>query len=106
LKWISNVPAISMIYGILIKMFFRDTDRHKLSHFHAEYQGQHAAYSINNGTVLAESLPPDKHKLAVAGIEIHRDELLADWDWRQTTYPHFASRAGPMNISRLEAGAD
>ncbi len=31
------MPTISMFYGILIRMFFQDTDRHKLPHFHAEY---------------------------------------------------------------------
>lgn len=83
------MPAISMFYGILVRMFFRDTDRHKLPHFHAEYQGKHAAYSIRDGAVLAGSLPPNKHKLVVAWIEIHRDELLADWELAVSSLPTF-----------------
>ena len=38
-----------------------------------------AVYSIPEGTVLAGELPSKKHKLVVAWIEIHQDELIADW---------------------------
>jgi hypothetical protein len=37
-------------------------------------------YSIADGSVLAGSLPPSKHKLVVAWVEIHRDDLMADWE--------------------------
>lgn len=69
-----------MFYGILIRMFFYDTDKHNVPHIHAEYQGQAAVYSINDGTVLAGGLPVKKHKLVVAWIEIHQDDLIADWE--------------------------
>ena len=73
------MPTISMFYGILIRMFFYDTDKHNVPHIHAEYQGQVAVYSIPDGVVLAGELPPKKHKLVAAWIEIHQDDLLADW---------------------------
>lgn len=73
------MPTISMFYGILIRMFFYDTDRHNLPHIHAEYQGQVAVYSIPDGTVLAGEIPSKKHKLVVAWIEIHQEDLVADW---------------------------
>ena len=73
------MPAISMFYGILIRMFFYDTDKHNTPHIHAEYQGQVAVYAIEDGSVLAGKLPRKQHKLVVAWIEIHKDELLADW---------------------------
>ena len=60
-------------------MFFNDDDKHHTPHFHADYQGQVATYSILDGTVLAGELPPSKHKLVVAWIEIHQEDLLADW---------------------------
>jgi hypothetical protein len=37
-------------------------------------------YSIFDGTVLVGELPPNKHKLVVAWIEIHQEDLLADWN--------------------------
>ncbi len=73
------MPAISMFYGILIRMFFRDVEKHHVPHIHADYQGAMAAYSILDGSILAGSLPPNKHKLVVAWVEIHREDLLADW---------------------------
>ena len=74
------MPTISMFYGILIRMFFYDTDKHHLPHIHAEYQGDVAVYAISNGDLLAGTLPKKKHKLIVAWIEIHHEDLLADWE--------------------------
>ncbi len=74
------MPTISLFYGILIRMFFRDTDKHHTPHIHADYQGQVGVYSIIDGTLLAGEIPPNKHKLVVAWIEIHKEDLIADWD--------------------------
>ena len=49
------MPTISMFYGILIRMFFRDTEKHHEPHIHADYQGQVAVYSISEGILLAGS---------------------------------------------------
>ena len=68
-----------MFYGILIRMFFYDTDKKNVLHIHAEYQGQTAVYAIQDGTILAGALPMKKHKLVGAWIEIHQDDLIADW---------------------------
>ncbi len=74
------MPTISMFYGILIRMFFRDVERHHVPHIHAEYQGEIAVYSVNDSTLLAGNIPLKKHKLVVAWIEIHQEDLLADWE--------------------------
>jgi len=74
------MPTISMFYGILIRMFFKDIDKHHLPHIHAEYQGEIAIYSIPDGELLAGAISPQKEKLVVAWIEIHKDDLLADWE--------------------------
>jgi hypothetical protein len=47
---------------------------------HADYQGKVAVYSIIDGALLAGELPPNKHKLVVAWIEIHHEDLFADWN--------------------------
>jgi hypothetical protein len=69
-----------MFYGILVRMFFYDTDKHHLPHIHAEYQGQVGVYSIPEGELLTGELPAKKHKLVVAWIEIHREDLMANWE--------------------------
>lgn len=73
------MPTISMFYGILIQMYFYDDKRHNAPHIHAEYGEHHASIAILDGAVLAGSFPASKMKLVQAWIEIHRDELLADW---------------------------
>ena len=50
------MPTISMFYGIVIRMFFYDTEKHKLPHIHAEYQGKMAVYSIHDGALMAGRL--------------------------------------------------
>ncbi|MCA1793976.1 MAG: DUF4160 domain-containing protein [Desulfobacteraceae bacterium] len=73
------MPTISMFYGVLIRMFFYDIEKHAKPYIHAEYQGEVAVYSIPEGEVLAGMLPRKKDKLVVAWIEIHQDNLLANW---------------------------
>ena len=73
------MPAISMFFGIIIRMFYRDNQQHHLPHIHAEYQGEVAVFAIEDGNILDGSLPTPKRKLVEAWMEIHRDELLADW---------------------------
>jgi hypothetical protein len=61
-------------------MYFYDNERHQLPHVHAKYQGQDATFSITDGAVIAGEIPAAKTKLVQAWIEIHREELMADWD--------------------------
>jgi hypothetical protein len=61
-------------------MFYKDIEKHNRPHIHAEYQGEVAVYSIPDGEILSGKIPLKKHKLVVAWIEIHKDDLLADWD--------------------------
>ena len=74
------MPTISIFYGILIRMFSRDIEKNNLPHIHAEYQGQVGVYSIPDGELLAGKMNPKKQKLIVAWIEIHKDDLLANWE--------------------------
>lgn len=74
------MPTISMFYGILVSMFFEDNDRHHLPHIHARYSGEKASLSIADGSILAGSLPARQLKMVQAWIEIHKDELYADWE--------------------------
>jgi hypothetical protein len=82
------MPTISMFYGILIRMFFRDVEKHHTPHIHAEYQGDFAVYSILDGSILAGRLPQKKHKLVVAWLEIHR----SIGSWPPMVKLHFQSK--------------
>ena len=73
------MPVLSMFYGIIVQMFVLDTDRHHVAHIHARYAEFRASVAIETGDVLAGELPPKQMRLLLAWIEIHRDELMADW---------------------------
>jgi hypothetical protein len=44
-----------------------------------EYAESHAVINISDGDVLSGELPANKAKLVRAWIEIHKDELMANW---------------------------
>ena len=74
------MPVVSMFYGIVVSMYFRDDKQHHSPHVHAKYQNHEAVVAIRSGKVLGGRLPPAKMRLLLAWLEIHRDELMADWD--------------------------
>jgi hypothetical protein len=74
------MPILSMFYGIVIRMYFFDDKQHHTPHLHAAYSGKQAVFSIDNGEIISGELPSGKIRLVQAWIEIHREELLADWD--------------------------
>ncbi len=74
------MPAISMFYGIIVYMYFMDNKQHKLPHIHVKYQDDEVIVEVPSGKVLEGSIPNTKMKLLVAWIELHKDELLADWE--------------------------
>jgi hypothetical protein len=73
------MPAISMFYGIIVYMYFMDNKQHQTPHIHAKYQENEVVVAIPNGEVLEGSIPNSKMKLLQAWIELHKDELTANW---------------------------
>jgi len=69
-----------MFFGIVVRMYFFDNQQHHVPHVHAAYSGREAVFSIANGELLAGELPSGKTRLVQAWIEIHREELQADWE--------------------------
>jgi hypothetical protein len=73
------MPTISMFYGIIIRLYCSPA-QHNPPHFHAYYQDLMAIIDIRNGEISSGNLPPKQTKLVLAWTEIHREELLADWE--------------------------
>ena len=73
------MPVISMFYGIIIQMFFFDNKEHHAPHIHVRYNEHKAVFIISTGDLLAGDLPRKQRRLVEAWIELHRDELIADW---------------------------
>ncbi|MEW5009249.1 MAG: DUF4160 domain-containing protein [Cycloclasticus sp.] len=74
------MPTISMFYGIIIRMYYFDNQQHNMPHIHVHYQENAAIIEIPTGSVIQGKLPKSKQKLVDAWIEIHKDELMADWE--------------------------
>lgn len=70
------VPEISRFFGIVIRMFFND---HAPPHFHADYAEHRASFDIATGRVLTGALPPRALRLVAEWLDLHRAELLDDW---------------------------
>jgi hypothetical protein len=73
------MPRISSFFGITIAMFWNERD-HPVPHFHAEYAGDTASISIADGAVIAGSLPRRQLGLVSRWADLHREELLANWE--------------------------
>jgi len=83
------MPVISMFYGIIILMFYFDNKKHHLPHIHVQYAEHSAVVAIENGDIIEGDMPGPKMKMVQAWIEIHRDELLADWKMAVEGYQPF-----------------
>jgi hypothetical protein len=69
-----------MFYGIIIRMYLLDNKHYSVPHIHAKYAEYEASRDIAEGDVLAGKLPRKQLRLVQAWIELHRDELMADWE--------------------------
>ncbi|MCD8154645.1 MAG: DUF4160 domain-containing protein [Clostridiales bacterium] len=72
------MPVISMFYGIIVRMYKENSGKHNIPHIHAEYSGDEIVITLD-GEILEGRIPNNKLKLLEAWIEIHNDELEANW---------------------------
>lgn len=74
------MAILSMFYGIIVSMYFFDNKQHQMPHIHVKYQEQEAVFSIPEGDIIEGNLRKNKIKLVQAWIEIHKEELMANWE--------------------------
>jgi len=55
-----------MFYGIIVMMYYFDTDRHNIPHIHVKYAEYSCVVNILNGEILEGNLPKKKMKLLEA----------------------------------------
>jgi hypothetical protein len=72
------MPVIARFYGILIKMYFSQSE-HGVPHFHAIYGEYNAVFSIETLEMLEGDLPPRARRLVGEWAEPNRRELLDMW---------------------------
>ena len=72
------MPVLSLFYGIIIRMYKEITEKHHKPHIHVEYAEERAVIALD-GEILEGSIPKSKMKLVEAWMEIHHDDLEANW---------------------------
>ena len=72
------MPTLSMFFGIIIRMYWTDNDRHKAPHFHAYYGDDEAVFTLD-GEILAGEFPRKQAALVKAWAILHEDDLRANW---------------------------
>lgn len=72
------MPTISMFFGIIVRMYNEKGARHNKPHIHAIYQEQEIVIGLDC-EIMEGSLQANKLRMVLAWIEIHREELEANW---------------------------
>lgn len=74
------MPVLSMFFGIIVRMYREEGGKHNMPHLHAEYSGEEIVMALD-GTVLEgeKDFPRNKRKMLEVWMEIHREELEANW---------------------------
>lgn len=72
------MPTLSMFYGIIVRMYAEKDGQHHTPHIHASFSGHEIVIDLT-GNVIEGDIPKGKMKLLLAWIEIHQDELEANW---------------------------
>jgi len=72
------MPALSMFYGIIVRMQSEKGGKHHKPHIHAIY-GDHELVIALDGEVLEGEMPSKQLKMLEGWMAIHEDELVANW---------------------------
>jgi len=76
------MPTISMFYGIIVRMYCAPGE-HNPPHIHIYYNEFKAVLELKNFEFSSGNLPNRQRKLVEAWVELHREELIADWNIAQ-----------------------
>ena len=82
------MPTISMFYGIIVRMYSEPDSPHHEPHIHVEYAGQQAVIALD-GHVISGSLPVNKLRMVQVWMDIHQEDLQANWNLLYNGEPAF-----------------
>ncbi len=61
------MPVISMFYGLIIRMFFLDSERRHIPHIHVEHGEMKAVFGIDDGEILVGGLSRQQGQAGAGG---------------------------------------
>jgi hypothetical protein len=86
MNYYKKLPELSRFLGISLLMYFDD---HNPPHFHVRYNDYRALISIDELKVLEGHLPARILGVVVEWAELHKEELMQDWDMVKATGKYF-----------------
>lgn len=72
------MPIVSQFYGIIVTMYYSESDQHKKPHFHARY-AEYKVVSDFDGNILEGQFPIKQRKMLEAWTVLHKEELQSLW---------------------------
>ena len=72
------MPALSMFFGIIVRMQSERGGKHHKAHIHAIYNDYEIVIALD-GETLEGSFPKKQLKMLEGWMAIHEDELAANW---------------------------
>ena len=72
------MPALSMFFGIIVRMQCERGGKHHKAHIHALYGDCEIVIALD-GQILEGELPKKQLKMLEGWMAIHEDELWANW---------------------------
>ena len=73
------MPSISEFYGLSVYMY-NNVREHNSPHFHVFYRDLESIIDIQKCKKTEGKMPKNKLRLILAWCEIHKDELLQNWE--------------------------
>jgi hypothetical protein len=70
------MPTISMFFGLIIRMHYSE---HNPPHIHVRYQDTNAVINLLDGKIIAGTLSDRHYRFVQTWVDIHKEELLANW---------------------------
>jgi len=74
------MPEIARFSGIVVRMFAEPGSVHHRPHIHVWYPDSTAVIAVDNVELTGGEVPRRQLRLVEAWAEIHREELLEDWN--------------------------
>ena len=78
-RHIALAQSVKILDKEIVTCHVLDIEKHHAPHIHVRYNEFKVVLGIPEGEVLEGDLPKRQMKLVQAWIELHRDDLMADW---------------------------
>ena len=73
------MPEIARFFGIIIYIYYKDTEQHHMAHIHAVYGEYEGVYSLEGQKIVGD-LPIKQEEIVRSFIQVFQPELQEAWN--------------------------